>query len=308
MEGLLLYALGVLTMGGIYAILALGLNVQWGFTGLLNIGVAGFFATGAYTSAILISAPSDSFVGGFDLPIWMGWIAAMLTAGLIAWPIGRICLRLRSDYLAIASIGVAELLRLIYRNEEWLTNGNRGITPVPRPFDGWDPILAQILFFALVFLVVAGLYVLLERAITSPWGRMMRAIRENENAAAAMGKDVERRRLEAFILGCMLMGLGGAVMASYFKFFGPGATDPLIATFLVWVMLILGGSGNNRGAILGALLIWAIWSLTDVVTDYLPQDWAARAQYIRVFLIGLLLQVILRFRPKGLLPEPVRRA
>lgn len=305
MEGILLYLVGVLTLGGIYAILTLGLNANWGFTGLLNIGIAGFFATGAYTSAILTSPDSALYVGGFGLPIWVGWLAAMLTAGIIAWPIGKICLRLRSDYLAIATIGIAELLRLVYRNEAWLTGGSRGITPIPRPFDGWEPVLAQVLFLLVVALVVLAIYLALERAATSPWGRMMRAVRDNELAANAMGKDIEARRLEAFVLGCMIMGLGGAVMSSYLKFFGPDATDPLLATFLVWLMLILGGSGNNRGAVLGAILVWFIWSGTEIVTGFLPDMLADRAAYLRVFLIGLLLQLVLRFRPEGLLPEPL---
>lgn len=305
MDGILLYLVGVLTLGGIYAILTLGLNVNWGFTGLLNIGVAGFFATGAYTSAILTAPESPLYLGGFDLPIWLGWLASMITAGIIAWPIGKICLRLRSDYLAIATIGIAELLRLVYRNETWLTGGSRGITPIPRPFDGWDPILAQILFLIVVALVVLVVYLALERAVTSPWGRMMRAVRDNELAANAMGKNIEARRLEAFVLGAMIMGLGGAVMASYLKFFGPDATDPLLATFLVWLMLILGGSGNNRGAILGAMLVWLIWSGTEILTGFLPDILADRAAYLRVFLIGLLLQIVLRFRPEGLLPEPL---
>lgn len=135
----------------------------------------------------------------------------------------------------------------------------------------------------------------------------MRAIRENETAAAAMGKDLERRRLEAFVLGSMIMGLGGALMAHFFKFIGNEATDPLLATFLVWVMLILGGSGNNRGAILGAFIIWALWSLTEFITDQLPADWAVRAKYIRIFLVGLFLQFILRVRPEGILPERTPR-
>lgn len=306
MEGIILYLVGVLTLGGIYAILTLGLNAQWGITGLLNIGVAGFFATGAYASAILTAPTAAGHLGGFGLPIWIGWLVAMLAAGLIAWPIGRICLRLRSDYLAIATIGIAELLRLVYRNEDWLTGGTRGITPIPRPFDGWDPVLAQYLFLAVVALMVLAVYLALERAVSSPWGRMMRAVRDNELAANAMGKDIEKRRLEAFVLGSMIMGLGGAVTASYLKFFGPDATDPLLATFLVWVMLILGGSGNNRGAILGAVVIWFIWSSTEILTDVLPDELASRTAYIRIFLIGLLLQLVLRFRPEGILPEPIR--
>lgn len=305
--GLVLYLVSLLTMGGIYAVLALGLNIQWGFTGLLNIGIAGFFAVGAYTSAIVTTPASPLYVGGFGLPIVVGWFAAMVIAGAVAWPIGKIALRLRSDYLAICTIGIAEIVRLVLKNEEWLTNGTRGIDRIPRPFDDLPPNLSQFAFLAVVLLVVLVIYLGLERAFQSPWSRMMRAIRENETAAAAMGKDLERRRLEAFVLGSMIMGLGGALMAHFFKFIGNEATDPLLATFLVWVMLILGGSGNNRGAILGAFIIWALWSLTEFITDQLPADWAVRAKYIRIFLVGLFLQFILRVRPEGILPERTPR-
>lgn len=302
--GLLLYLVSLVTMAGIYAVLALGLNIQWGYTGLLNIGIAGFFAIGAYTSAILTTPESPSYLGGFGLPVILGWIGAMLVAGLLAWPIGKIALRLRSDYLAICTIGIAEIIRLVLKNEDWLTNGTRGIDGLTRPFDSLlGSEGSQFAYLLIVLTIVAAIYFVMERSYHAPWGRMMRAIRENELAAAAMGKAIERRRLEAFVLGAMVMGLGGALMAHFFKFIGPGASDPLLATFLVWVMLILGGSGNNRGAILGALIIWSIWSLTEFITDTLPTDWAVRAKYIRVFLIGLSLQIILRYRPEGILPE-----
>ena len=303
--GLLLYVVALLTMGGIYAVLALGLNVQWGFTGLFNAGIAGFFAIGAYTSAILTTLPAahSDRVFGAELPLPLAWLLAMLTSGLIAVGIGRICLRLRSDYLAIGTIGIAEILRLFFKNEAAVSNGARGIPQLPKPFEQLPQPWEQLAFLALVIVIVAVLYGALERALNSPWGRMMKAIRENERAAAAMGKNIERRRLEAFVLGAMIMGLGGALMAHSFKFIGPEATEPLMTTFLVWVMLIAGGSGNNRGAIIGAVGIWAIWSLTEIMTSGLPPEWAVRASYIRIFLIGLLLQIVLQRFPGGLFPE-----
>ena len=305
--GLLLYLVSLIAYGGIFAVLALGLNVQWGFTGLFNAGIAGFFAIGAYTSAILTTDPTPARLGGFALPVPLGWLAAMVAAGAVAWGIGRICLKLRSDYLAIGTIGIAEIIRLILKNEGWLTNGTRGINGLPRPFEGLSPELSQIAFMILVVCVVAVIYIALEMQINAPWGRMMRAIRDREVAAAAMGKDVARRRLEAFVLGAMIMGLGGAMQAHYTKFIGPESSDPMIATFLVWVMLILGGSGNNRGAILGAVVVWTIWSATELLTQRLPTELALKAAYIRVFLIGLLLQFVLILRPEGLLPEPDRK-
>ncbi|MGP1397903.1 MAG: branched-chain amino acid ABC transporter permease [Inquilinaceae bacterium] len=301
--GLMMYAVALLTMGGIYAVMALGLNVQWGFTGLFNAGIAGFFAIGAYTSAILTTPASPVHLGGFGLPVPVGLVGAMILAGAMGYAVGRICLRLRSDYLAIATIGIAEILRLILKNEGWLTNGSRGVSGIPRPFETWPQPYAQLAFLAVVAVLVLVLYAALERGVHSPWGRVMRAVRENDEAAQAAGKDVVGLRLQAFVLGCMAMGLGGALTAHSFKFIGPDATEPLMTTFLVWVMLIIGGSGNNRGAILGALLIWTLWSATELVTGRLPPEWITRAAYVRVFLIGLLLQIVLQRFAHGLLPE-----
>jgi len=305
--GLIMYAIALMNIGAIYAILSLGLNLQWGVAGLFNAGIAGFFAVGAYTSAILTAPDSPDFLGGFELPIPLGWVGAMIVSGALALVIGAATIRLRSDYLAIGTIGIAEILRLFLKNEEWLTNGVRGITTVPRPFQFEQPLLSELSFLGMTLALLLIAYVAIERSVNSPWGRMMRAIRDNEVAAAAMGKHVERRRLEAFVLGSMLMGLGGALMSQYFRFIGPEATEPFQITFLVWVMLIAGGAGNNRGAILGAFLIWAIWSMTELVTRQLPPDWAVRAGYLRIFLVGLLLQVVLQRFARGLLPERIRQ-
>jgi branched-chain amino acid transport system permease protein len=301
--GYFLYALSLLAMGGIYSILTLGLNIQWGFTGLFNAGVAGFFAIGAYVAAILCTPESPYHLGGYGMPLAVGSVAAMIASGIIAYVIGRICIRLRSDYLAIATIGISEIMRLVVKNEVWATNGPRGITRVPKAFETWDQPLNHIAFTLLVLVTVLAIYLLLERARTSPWGRVMAAIRDNEDAAAASGKNVERLRLEAFVLGSMLMGLAGSYMAQYIKFVDPNSFDPLTATFLVWVMLIVGGSANNKGAILGAFLMWVIWSATELITSRLPGEYAIRAAYLRVFLIGLALQFVLQKFPRGILPE-----
>lgn len=301
--GLANYAVFMGILIGIYALLSLGLNIHWGFTGLFNAGIAGFFAIGAYTSAILTSTPALGRIGGFEWPIVLGWAAAMIVAGLIAWPIGKVCLRFRSDYLAIATIGVAEIIRLIIKSEDWLTGGSRGITGIPRPFGDLPYVQSQLAYLGLVILAVLVVYLLVERQLKAPWGRMMRAIRDNESAAAAMGKQVEARRLQAFIFGSAIMGLAGALFVHFNRSITPEAIDPMIATFLIWIMLILGGSGNNRGAILGAFVIWTIWSVSEMLTDRLPTEIAIQAKYIRIFIIGLMLQLVLRFRPEGILPE-----
>lgn len=306
--GVLMYGLALCTMIAIYGVLTIALNLQWGFAGLFNAGIAGFFAVGAYATAILASPESPNHLGGYGWPPVLALPVAMLVAGLLAWPIGRICLGLKGDYLAMATIGIAEIIRLVLKNEGWLANGTMGISTVPRPFESLGQPWGNVAFLALVVSLLVLLYLAAERAWVSPWGRAMRAIRDNETAAAAIGKDVVNFRLEAFVLGAMVMGLGGGLSAMYFKFIGATATEPLLTTFLVWVMLIIGGSGNNRGAILGAALVWLIWSGTELFTNRLPAEWITRSSYLRTLLIGLLLIVVLQRFAKGILPErPPRR-
>ena len=298
-----LYIISLLTMGGIYAILTLGLNVQWGFTGLFNAGIAGFFGIGAYTAAILTTSPHTSHLGGFELPYVVAAIAAMLISGVIAFGVGKVCLKLRSDYLAIATIGIAEIFRLILKNETDITNGPRGISQIPKPFEHLPEPWNQLAFLGLVLATLLLVYVMLEVARKSPWGRVMTAIRDNETSARAAGKNVETFRMEGFVIGCMIMALAGAFMAHYLKFIDPNATDPLLATFIVFVMLVVGGSANNKGAILGAFVIWTLWSASEILTTQLPSELAIRTAYIRIFIIGLVLQLFLQKYPQGILPE-----
>ncbi|QIT55491.1 branched-chain amino acid ABC transporter permease [Aquisalimonas sp. 2447] len=306
-SGIAAYLVSFFTFVGIYAILALGLNMQWGFTGQFNIGIAGFFAVGAYTSAILTTPESPWHVGGFQYPFLIGVAGAVIASALVGLIIGAITARLRTDYLAIATIGIAETLRLVIANEGWLTNGVRGMSNIDRPFSdffqaiGLSSAMGSLIVVA-VFLV--GVYFLVERARRSPWGRVLRAIREDEPATAAAGKNIRRFRLEAFVVGSAIMGLGGALYAHYFGFLSPEAFLPLYGTFLVWVMLIAGGSGNNKGALLGAVVIWTIWSGSEfVMSAGLPEGYTGYAGPLRVILIGVLLQVILITRPEGILPE-----
>lgn len=325
--GLIIYFISLLTMGGIYAVLALGLNVQWGFTGLFNAGVAGFVAVGAYTQAILTTPISRDHLGAYNLPIPVAMLAAMVFSAAVAYIIAKICIRLRSDYLAIATIGIAEILRLTFKNELWATNGPRGVSQIPKAFESFGTpgtgaegqLEPALLFLAMVAGCVLVIYIALEAARKSPWGRTMSAIRDNETAASAAGKNIERFRLESFVLGSAMMGLGGALLAQYLKQIDPQVADPLTATFLVWVMLIAGGSANNRGAILGAVLMWIVWSGTELIGQRVLSllsseslniltiaeagEWSIRFAYLRVFLIGLILQFILQRRPQGLLPE-----
>jgi branched-chain amino acid transport system permease protein len=315
LAGLLGYGTFFLATVAIYAILALGLNVQWGMTGQINIGIAGFFAIGAYTSAILTAAHHPGHVGGFGLWIPLGMAAAIITSGFVAFLIGLITVNLRADYLAIATIGIAEIIRFVFTNEAWLSYGVRGISGIPRPTVlpeavwGWlgiDPggTNSTRIFLGVALVCLAIVYVLVERAYRSPWGRVLRAIRDNEDATTAAGKDVLRVRLQAFVLGSAIMGFAGSLYAHFIGFISPDAFVPVFGTFLVWAMLIAGGSGNNRGAIVGAIVVWLVWSGSEtVMSTLLPAGQATQAGALRVLLVGVLLQVVLLTRPQGILPE-----
>jgi branched-chain amino acid transport system permease protein len=303
LAGIINYLIFFLTLAGIYAVLALGLNMHWGYTGMFNIGIGAFFSVGAYASAIATTPASPHYLGGFGMPFIAGALIAMVVAGVLAFLVGVITLNLRTDYLAIATIGIAEIVRLFLKNEAWLTNGVRGIAGIPQPLSGLIEGGDELLYLLLVVITVVLVYLAVERSYRSPWGRVLRAIRENEPAAMAVGKNVLSFRLQAFIVGSMVMGLAGALYVHFVTFISPEAFSPEFSTFLVWVMLIAGGSGNSRGAILGAVIIWAVWSGTEFLTGQLPQEWVTRGGVLRVLLIGVLLQIILITRPQGLLPE-----
>lgn len=298
------YLLFFLSFTGIYVILTLGLNIQWGLSGILNIGVAGFFAVGAYTSSILTSTAASGHLGGYGYPLIVGFLCATLMSGLCGAFIALVTVRLRTDYLAIATIGIAETLRLVSKNEDWLTGGVAGFTNIPQRFSGLVSSHNELLYAIFVLVSVFVCYLLLERLFKSPWGRVVRAIRMDESAANAMGKNVIRFRFQAFIIGSMIMGYAGALYAHLIGFISPTSFDPLFATFIIWVMLILGGAGNNKGAILGAVVVWILWSGTEtLISNILPAQYVTQGASIRVLLIGVLLQVILFVRPQGLLPE-----
>ncbi len=391
------YGIRMLVEASCYAILALGLTIQWGYAGLFNAGVMGFFAVGAFMTMLATYPRNDAFwssdapgqlitigiyaligaaviwvisqlhriglprklrsllmivtigvvylsvvgaldpvgdriesemgfVGGLGLPVWLGWALGGAVAGLIAWGIGKVCLGLRSDYLAIATLGIAEIIKAILKNADWLTRGTLTVSPLPWPVPRPDElgfVLARASYLCVTAVLIAVIYVLLQRAYRAPWGRMMRAIRDNEVAAASMGKDVNRRRLEIFILGSVLMGIGGAALTSFTGLFDPSGFLPLNHTFLVWVMVILGGAGNNLGAIFGAVFVYILWTMSEPAALFLfdiarslgqqwfdwqpPSDLDSRALQMRVFVIGLTITLVLRYAPRGLLPEKLIR-
>jgi branched-chain amino acid transport system permease protein len=310
----------------IFGIVAIGLNIQFGYSGIINFGVVGFFMVGAYTAAIFTKPPPDSafvvYVGGFgeklaflpflDSAQWLPFLIGSLVAGglaaLLALLLAGPALRLREDYLAITTIGVAEVLRRIVIEERWLVNGTRGLTGIPQPLAGWfAPSEYPFVFLAITVGTLGLIYLLVERGIRSPWGRVLRALREDEDVTAASGKNVFRFKMQAFVLGAFIMGLGGALYAFQSATISPEAFTHFFGTFIIWAMLIVGGSGNNRGAMVGAFIVWSFWAITLQLQGYLlPDVLAARIFYLRDFLIGALIVTVLLLKPKGLLPEQAR--
>jgi branched-chain amino acid transport system permease protein len=297
------YGVFFLTFAAIFAVIVLGLNLQWGYTGLFNVGVAGFVAVGAYTSAILTAPDYPDSLGGFGLPVAVGWLGAMAASALVALIVGVAALRLRHDYLAIATFGVAVTLQLVALNTRWLTGGPFGLQFIPRPLQGalGTGIVWNSAYLAIVLGVLLTAYLALERLVNSPWGRVLRAIREDETAAEALGKRAFLFRLQSFVIGSSLMGLGGALYGHFVAYIAPEDFLPIL-TFQLWAMLIVGGAGNNRGAVLGAFAVWLLWSLSGgAIRSLLPQAEQARGAALQVALIGAALAAMLIWRPRGIL-------
>lgn len=303
------YLVFFLAVAGIYAIATLGLNLQWGFTGIMNIGVVGFFGVGAYSGALLTGPDYPDSIGGLGLSPFIGYLGAMLASAIVALFVGLLTIRLRHDFLALSTFGVAVCIQILAMNLKPLTRGFDGLHSLPRPFAGLatTPFLGNLYFLLLVVAIVAVLYWALERLVHSPWGRVLRAIREDEEASAALGKYAASYRLQSFVIGSTLMGLAGAMYASFMGFVSPQDLLPIF-TFQVFVMLIVGGGGNNLGAIVGAVAIWALWTLTEtVLSGFLPPELQRQVAAIRVVFVGLILVVMLLYRPQGLIPEKLKR-
>ena len=280
----------------------------------------------------------------------------------MAFVIGKVCLGLRSDYLAISTLLISGIIVSIVKHEEWLSRGVKNVIGLKRPApyevdlqsSDWfirlieflntsklskifdiaerQDLLSQLvisasgvfvkLCFTLIFLiVVCSLLYFSEKALKSPWGRMMRAIRDNEDAAKAMGKNVVKQHLFIFMLGSAIIGFAGAMLVTYDGLFTPSSYQPLRYTFLIWVMVLLGGTGNNYGAILGAFVVWFIWIqsapfalyIINIFTTHLDDTNAIKTQlinsipYFRYLMMGLGLLAVMRYRPMGLLPEKILR-
>ncbi|MEZ5667183.1 MAG: branched-chain amino acid ABC transporter permease [Alphaproteobacteria bacterium] len=291
------YLISIVTFGAFYALLALGLNLIWGMTGMINLGLAGFFAFGAYASALVTTA------GG--MPILLGLIVAVAAAGAAGALLTLITMRLRGDYLAIVTLGFSEVIRLIAANEIWLTNGTDGISGIPGPLKGsLDPAGFNLLFAGIALAVVVAMVFLAQRLRHSPYGRVLRAIRDDDLVAAVAGKRVRRFKVQAFALGAGLMGLAGALYGHYTSYIAPDIFRPLI-TIYIFLALTAGGTGNNVGAVLGGFLVMAVLEATRFIAEIAPDLPGAQLAALREILVGTILIVVMRIRPQGLIPERI---
>ncbi|MBS0294087.1 MAG: branched-chain amino acid ABC transporter permease [Proteobacteria bacterium] len=305
MSGIASYLVFFLIQALVFVVVCLGLNLQWGYTGLFNIGVAGFYLIGAYTFALLCGPPDPTHAAGWGLPFPVGLIGSVAASGLVAFIVGIPTLRLREDYLAIVTIGIGSTLQLVALNAHGLTGGSRGVTGIARPLQGMvsGVFSSNLLLLALMIVIVLLLYTALEAMLRSPWGRVLKAIREDEQAAASLGKNAFAFRLQSFVIGSAIMGLGGALYASFIGYISPEDFLPIL-TFQVWSMLIIGGSGNNKGAVLGAILMWAVWTLSGSAAQaLLPATLQVKGGAAQIILIGLVLMLVLVLRPRGLIGE-----
>ena len=304
------YGAFFLTTALIFSLITLGLNLQWGLTGLFNVGLAGFVAIGAYTSALLTTPDDGRPLRRFrSCRSLIGWLGAMMVAGIAAAITGIATLRLKSDYLAITTFGVAVVVQLVALNAQSLTGGPFGVGFIPRPFAALaeTPLLFNLSNLAVVAVVTLVVFLALEHLSRSPWGRVLKALREDERAAISLGKSARFYRVQAFAVGGAIMGLAGAVQAHFIGFIAPDNYVPTL-TFQVWVMLIVGGSGSNKGAVIGSILVWAIWAGSGALTSVLfTPEQQARAASLQIVAIGVMLCVILLVRPNGLFGDMPRR-
>ena len=416
--------LGIINLSLISAIMALGVNIQWGYAGLFNVGIMGFAALGGVSVVLISQQPVaaaidagglkmffalimgvvtiasgillnrrgvnrwlitsivvvgyivtryyfseasgliekvnpglEGYMGGLGLPVMLSWLVGGIAAAGAAWWIGKITLSLRSDYLAIVTLGISEIILYVIKNEDWFVRGVKNVAGLPRPvplevnmkksewlqdlvvwFNKADlqllseserasqlielmkpasVIFVKLCYSGLFLAILVSLIVLSNFALNSPWGRKVRAIRDNEVAASAMGKNIERQHLQIFVIGSAIVGIAGALLVTYDGILIPTAYQPLRYTFLIWVMVIVGGSGNNLGSVLGAFIIWFMWIQSGPIGMWVVEMIGnnvqaggsfiefieSRVHYLRLFFMGAIMLLIMRFSPGGILPE-----
>ena len=296
---MLSYLIFTLTLCGIYALLALSLNLVWGGVGLVNLGLAGFFAVGAYASAL---------VTGAGAPILIGWGAALVVGAAVGLVVTFATVRLRDDYLAIVTLGFAEVIRLVALNERWLTNGADGISGIKAPLKaelGGDGFM--LFYLGMVTLIVLAISALLHRLDRSPFGRAMKAIREDQQLAAFAGKNVLRFKLQAFAASAAIAALAGALYAHFQSYVSPDHFQPLI-TIYIFLAVTAGGVGRTSGAVLGAYAVVIFLEATRFLTQWVPGLQAVQIAALREILVGVALILVLHLRPQGILPERIPEA
>jgi branched-chain amino acid transport system permease protein len=292
------YLVAIAVTAGIYALMALGMNVIWGMAGLINLGLVGFFAVGAYVSALLTLK--------LGMPIAVGVVAGMLTAAGVGVVVACVTVGLRGDYLAIVTLGFAESLRIVMSNEVWIANGTDGLSGIPGPFRATlGPHLFNLFYLGIVVGCVIILFFLVDRLVNSPFGRVLRAIRDDEQIAQVAGKNVVLFKVKAFAFGSAALGLAGALYGHFTSYIAPDLFAPLL-TLYVKLSLLTGGLGNSKGAVLGAVLVVFFLESTRFIVPLIPGLSAVQAAALRELLISVALLVILRFYAKGLLPERIK--
>lgn len=291
----------LLTIVGIYGLISLSLNFQYGQTGLVNFGQVAFFMVGAYFSSI-----ATAILG---LPVGVGFVAAIIAGGilgaLMALPIGD----LRQDYWGIATLAAAELIRIIFLNTNLgseYVGASYGISGIPAPFREYfsSSNTYGYAYLALVALCVLGAYLLVTWMDRSPYGRLLKGIRESDEVARALGKDVRNARVWSLIIGGAIAAAGGSLYAHFVGFIDPRFFMPL-ETFLIWAMVIMGGPGNNLGALVGTLVIEIIYNSTRFI--HVPSEYSATVAALRMVLIGVLIILVILYLPRGLVAERRRR-
>jgi ABC-type branched-subunit amino acid transport system permease subunit len=288
------YFIAILTFVSLAALLGFALNVQWGQAGMLNFGLAGFYGIGAYTAAILSKAGVDGLTAA---------VSAMAMTAALSALVSLATLKLREDYLAITTLAFAELVRLVLTNETWLTGGTNGIRDIPRPLIGLvGGDRYELSFLLLCLVLVAITYLVLDRIIRSPFGRALRAVREDDVVAATLGKNVLALRVKAFAIGGAVVGLAGALHAYYFTYIDPGEFAGFVTVY-AFMAVIVGGKGSNRGLLIGACTVMVLLEGTRFLKDLVPFLSAQQAASLRLALIGAGLVLILIFRPEGISSE-----
>ncbi len=293
------YVIFILTIAGIYAILAQSLMLSWGMGGIVNLGLAGFFAIGAYTSAMATKW------GG--LPIPLGLVLAMLAAALAGLVVTFSTLRLRDDYLAIITLGFAEVLRIVANNEVRLTGGSDGISGIPGGLPRSSGMTYALVWLGIVTVLALVNFAALRRLATSPWGRALRAIRDDAVVAAVAGKRVTRVKAQAFALSTAMAGLAGALFGHFGSYVAPDMFQPLI-TIYIFLAVTLGGNGRPAGAVLGAYVLAAFLELTRFGAEQLGGITPVQGAAAREITVAVALLILMRLRPAGLLPELNQKA